>query len=266
MPKDDRDVLEVLKAELDFIKKGGYGRSVRTPWKPTSIFEDSLSCLNFGDPKHTHPCSECLLTEFVPPASRSEQVPCHQIPVGEHGETIEDFSQKENQEELEGAVKLWLLATIRRIEATRAQLSAAHSRLPNQPAPKERGKRVLIVDDDEQVLMKLESRLEAEGYSTTTAWSGQEALRLLRTGAFDLVLLDDFLTDVSTDEVLRQAQTMPSPPPTLLLWAKSPAQSEIARSTRLGASGHAVKQHMDQVVQNVERLLCVTGKSLPPNR
>ena len=31
MAKDDRDILEVLKEELDFIEKGGYGRSVRTP-------------------------------------------------------------------------------------------------------------------------------------------------------------------------------------------------------------------------------------------
>jgi hypothetical protein len=43
MPTDDRDVLEVLKAELDFIEKGGYGRSVRTPWLPTSVFQDSLT-------------------------------------------------------------------------------------------------------------------------------------------------------------------------------------------------------------------------------
>jgi hypothetical protein len=39
MPTDDRVVLEVLKFELDFIEKGGYGRSVRTPWLPTSIFK-----------------------------------------------------------------------------------------------------------------------------------------------------------------------------------------------------------------------------------
>ena len=44
--KDDRKLLEILKAELSFIEEGGYGRSVRTPWLPKSIFQDSLSCLN----------------------------------------------------------------------------------------------------------------------------------------------------------------------------------------------------------------------------
>ena len=33
MAKDDRDILDALKQELDFIEKGGYGRSVRTPFR-----------------------------------------------------------------------------------------------------------------------------------------------------------------------------------------------------------------------------------------
>ncbi|MGC2323502.1 MAG: hypothetical protein WA463_12815, partial [Terriglobales bacterium] len=66
MAKDDRDILEVLKFELAFLEQGGYGRSVRTPWKPTSIFQDSITCLNFGEPERVHPCSECLLIDFVP--------------------------------------------------------------------------------------------------------------------------------------------------------------------------------------------------------
>jgi hypothetical protein len=66
MLTDDRDVLDVLKFELDFIEKGGYGRSVRTPWLATSIFQDSLTCLNFGDPNRSHPCDECLLMALVP--------------------------------------------------------------------------------------------------------------------------------------------------------------------------------------------------------
>ncbi len=55
MAKDGRDILEVLQGELDFIEKGGYGRSVRTPWLPKSILQDSLSCLNYGYPYRAHP-------------------------------------------------------------------------------------------------------------------------------------------------------------------------------------------------------------------
>src|SRR5215204_4007320 len=48
MTTDERDILELLKEELDFIEKGGYGRSVRTPWQSKSTVQDSLSCINYG--------------------------------------------------------------------------------------------------------------------------------------------------------------------------------------------------------------------------
>src|SRR5687767_8506261 len=81
MTTDERDILELLKDELDFIEKGGYGRSVRTPWQNKSAFQDSLSCINYGFPNRAHPCTECHLLEFVSPGHSTEQVPCHFIPL-----------------------------------------------------------------------------------------------------------------------------------------------------------------------------------------
>ncbi len=124
MPKDDRDILELLKFELDFIEKGGYGRSVRTPWKPTSAFQDSITCINFGDPYRSHPCDECLLMQFVPEERRSENVPCHHIVLNEAGETVDNLESRDSQQELEEKVKSWLRAAIRRIERERAASSS----------------------------------------------------------------------------------------------------------------------------------------------
>jgi hypothetical protein len=120
MSTDKRDILEVLKFELDFLEQGGYGRSVRTPWKPTSVFQDSLSCINFNDPARPHPCSECLLSDFVPGSCLEESVPCHHIPLNPHGETVDSMERQYTQSELEEAVRNWLIDTIRRIEAERA--------------------------------------------------------------------------------------------------------------------------------------------------
>lgn len=120
MPIDDRDILEVLKFELTFLEQGGYGRSVRTPWKPTHAFQDSLSCLNFGDPNRTHPCDECLLMQFVPQEHRGESVPCHHIPLTQQGETVETLENQENQQVMEERLEQWLRATIQRLEAERA--------------------------------------------------------------------------------------------------------------------------------------------------
>jgi hypothetical protein len=123
MLKDDRDILEVLKAELDFIEKGGYGRSVRTPQQPTSIFQDSMSCLNLGDPQRTHPCSECPLIDFAPSEARAADVPCHHIPLSETGETVDALEWQEDQPKLEEAVKDWLRAKIKQVEQERAAQS-----------------------------------------------------------------------------------------------------------------------------------------------
>jgi DNA-binding response OmpR family regulator len=56
--------------------------------------------------------------------------------------------------------------------------------------------RILIVDDDEDVLIALERLLEGEGYATATAWSGKEALALSQESKFDLLLVDEHLGDV----------------------------------------------------------------------
>jgi hypothetical protein len=123
MVKDDRDILELLKDELVFIEQGGYGRSVRTPWKPKSPFQDSLTCINYGYPYRAHPCNECHLLDFVPGNHRCESVPCHFIPLNEAGETIEDFESIENQARLEANLKKWLAAKINELELARSSRS-----------------------------------------------------------------------------------------------------------------------------------------------
>ena len=121
MSDDKRDVLDVLRFELSFIEQGGYGRSVRTPWKPTSTFQDSVTCINFNDPERPHPCNECLLTDFVPAERQNENVPCHHIPLNCEGETVDTMERQCNQLELEETVKSWLRATIQRIEQERTE-------------------------------------------------------------------------------------------------------------------------------------------------
>jgi hypothetical protein len=125
MSYDDRDALEVLKAELDFLEKGGYGRSVKTPWQPTSIFQDSPSCLNLGDLERTHPCNECLLIDFVPAEDRNEDVPCHHIPLNTKGDTIDEIEWKEDQARLEETVKNWLRSKIDQLEQNKVQQRTA---------------------------------------------------------------------------------------------------------------------------------------------
>lgn len=105
MVKDDRDLLQVLESELDFLSKGGYHRSVRTPREPNILFQDSPICPEF--PCRTHN-DRCLLMQFVPEAERSSAVPCHRIPLNDKGDTVERLLFEEGRDRAEEALKTWL--------------------------------------------------------------------------------------------------------------------------------------------------------------
>ena len=116
MTQDDRPILELLKDELALIEQGGYGHSVRTPRLAKSAFQDSLTCINYSDPARTRPCNDCRLIDFVANEHRSEEVPCHFIPLNDAGETIEDLEAQGNQAKLEANLKKWIRTKIKQIE------------------------------------------------------------------------------------------------------------------------------------------------------
>jgi hypothetical protein len=119
MARKKRDLLEVLRLELEFLKSGGYRES--SSWRPQFIFEDSPTCLNYRSPEHTRPCSECVLMQLVPAESREGTVPCRYIPLNEQNETIQSLYQCGTPEELEAAVGEWLMNTIQKLELEKAQ-------------------------------------------------------------------------------------------------------------------------------------------------
>lgn len=126
MQKDERDLLEVLKFELQFLQDGGYGRSPRTPWRPQYIFEDSLTCMNYDSKENPGPCSDCVLMQLVPPERRSEKIPCRHIPFNTSGESLHSLYRCSNQQETEEAVGAWLRSTIQRLEEERTAARQCH--------------------------------------------------------------------------------------------------------------------------------------------
>ena len=91
MAQNGRDILEILKFELNFLMDGGYGRFPRSPWRAPAIFEDSPICPNFSDVSHPYPCESCLLAQFVPQEQRSDAVPCRFIPLTKDGQSLDDL-------------------------------------------------------------------------------------------------------------------------------------------------------------------------------
>lgn len=114
--KDERDLLDVLRAELDFFEMGGYGRSPREPWLRPMIFQDSPACMNYNSKQNPAPCDECVLTALVPPEQRNAKIPCYQIPLNAAGETLESLYRYAEDREIEEAYGKWLREMISRLE------------------------------------------------------------------------------------------------------------------------------------------------------
>ncbi|MBL7072852.1 MAG: response regulator [Candidatus Omnitrophica bacterium] len=68
-------------------------------------------------------------------------------------------------------------------------------------------KKILIVDDELDILEVLTFRLSKEGYSVVTAASGQEALEQLEKEVPSLILLDIRMPDINGYEICKRVKT-----------------------------------------------------------
>jgi DNA-binding response OmpR family regulator len=105
----------------------------------------------------------------------------------------------------------------------------------------EKGRRLLVVEDDRSILLGLRMNLQSDGYEVETAEDGAEALELLRShGPWDLVILDLMLPKVNGFEVLRTLRSWGSTVPVVVLSART---SELDKVTGLdiGADDYVTK-------------------------
>jgi hypothetical protein len=116
MSKDKRDLLDVLKGELEFVDKGGYRHPSHAAWRPQFMFQDSPTCLNFNSSDHPAPCTDCAMMQVVPADSQQRKYPCRYIPLNERGETLDLLYRTGTQKETETAFKDWLKTSIARLE------------------------------------------------------------------------------------------------------------------------------------------------------
>jgi two-component system KDP operon response regulator KdpE len=101
------------------------------------------------------------------------------------------------------------------------------------------GARILVVDDEPQILRFLRPALEASGYAVLHAAGGHEALRLIANAAPDLVLLDLGLPDMDGKDVIASARQF-TQAPIVVLSARDREAEKIA-SLDLGADDYVEK-------------------------
>lgn len=101
---------------------------------------------------------------------------------------------------------------------------------------------VLIVEDDARIVSFIEKGLAAEGYRTSAASNGNDAIFLLHQRApdFDLVLLDLGLPGASGQEVLSLLRSRAPRLPVIVLTARSEVEDKV-RAFNLGANDYVTK-------------------------
>lgn len=127
---------------------------------------------------------------------------------------------------------------------------------------------VLIVDDEEDILELVDVNLRREGFRTTQATNGAQALRLAAATQPSLIILDLMLPDIQGIEVCRRIRSNPDTAdiPIIMLTARS---EEIDRVVgfEVGADDYVVKSQFSvrELVLRVRAVLRRKGRGAAPD-
>jgi two-component system response regulator AtoC len=114
-------------------------------------------------------------------------------------------------------------------------------------------RQILVADDDNAIRTLLRTFLEGENFEVIEATTGQEALEGLRSGSYDLVLLDMRLPGMTGLEVLKQLSEKQGEVPVILMTAYGSPNTAIQASS-LGVYGYITKPfELDDVLHNINR-------------
>ena len=103
-------------------------------------------------------------------------------------------------------------------------------------------KRVLLVDDEEELLKAMRIRLVSWGYDVVTATSGEEAIRIAKKikGELDAIILDIMMPGIDGIEVLRRIRRFDKKIPVLMLTAYT-SEEGVKKTDTFGISGFIPK-------------------------
>ncbi len=126
-------------------------------------------------------------------------------------------------------------------------------------------KRVLIVDNDEDVLISLERALEENSYDTVTAWEVPEGLELIASrGEFDLLLVGDHPPELNCERLLKVLRRQDVRLPVVVMHSTARHPFSEAYLRHLGASGVACKWSEREVLAAVNRCFPIPAGMAKP--
>jgi DNA-binding response OmpR family regulator len=113
------------------------------------------------------------------------------------------------------------------------------------------GKRILIIEDDQEISKLLSVMLTTAGTDTVLAYSGTEGLLQLKTTSFDLIVLDLMLPGKSGEELIEEIREESSIP-IIVISAKVDIEKKV-NVLKMGADDYITKPfNQQEVVARVE--------------
>lgn len=120
--------------------------------------------------------------------------------------------------------------------------------------------KILVVEDDREINSMLCEMLDENGYAAEGAFTGMEGLSRLRSGDYDLLILDLMLPYKSGDAVLQELRSFSSLP-VIVISAKDTIQNKLDLF-HMGADDYLTKPFdLDEVLVRVEAVLRRCGSS-----
>ena len=116
-----------------------------------------------------------------------------------------------------------------------------------------RRKRILVVDDDPDILSILRDRLHCYGYAVETAGDGREALAALELSTYDAMLLDVDMPKLNGLDVLRHLRETNQQMPVAIMTGLN-EKERIVRAAREICQAFLLKPfHLTELKQTLER-------------
>jgi two-component system KDP operon response regulator KdpE len=124
------------------------------------------------------------------------------------------------------------------------------------------GQRVLVVDDDPQILRAVRTSLQARGYDVSTAGNGETALDVLSEDPLDLVVLDLGLPGIDGHEVIRRIRGWSAVP--IIVLSVRESQAEKVAALDAGADDYVTKPFA--IAELLARMRAVSRRSTTDQR
>jgi DNA-binding response OmpR family regulator len=137
--------------------------------------------------------------------------------------------------------------------------------IPGGPSGRERPARLLLVDDDANLLVVLAEHLRADGYEVATARDGVEALRRLANAWPDLVLLDMMMPRLDGISLAREIKAR-ADLPIIVLTAIDAADSKAELLDEVAEDYVTKPYHYPELRARINRVLRRLGDRLPGQR